>query len=214
MKAEMFRKEMISWGKENYQNYPWRSAKEPIYQLIAEILLQRTRAEQVVPVFTSMIEKFPTLVDLSKMPIDEVQEAIQSLGLHWRARLIHGLIHTISVHYGGLIPESQDELMKLPGVGKYVSSAYQSFHRNHRAIIIDSNVVRIYGRFFGFEYDGETRRKKWLEDFADELTPKTLFKRYNYALLDFSKLICKRKPKCSMCPISQKCTHYSTRVEI
>ncbi|MBQ2644295.1 hypothetical protein IJG14_01815 [bacterium] len=105
------------------------------------------------------------------------------------------------------VPESKEELIKLPGVGEYVASAYLSLHQNKRAVIIDSNVVRLYGRFFGFETDGETRRKKWFIDLANKLTPKRNFYLYNYSLLDFPRNICTQKPNCTKCILKLKCIY-------
>jgi len=64
------------------------------------------------------------------------------------------------------------------------------------------------GRYFSFKTDAETRRKKWFEQLAERLTPAIRFKEYNYALLDFSRTICRPKPKCKLCVLSGKCKYF------
>ncbi len=201
----LFQKTIIDWGKENYHDFPWRSCQIPIHQLLSEILLQRTKAEQVVPIFQKLLGDYPDLESLSRLHESEISTIIHPLGLHWRASLIHKLIQKIKFEYCNKIPEDEKLLKKLPGVGSYVSAAYLSLHRNRRASIIDSNVVRVYGRFFGFPFDAETRRKGWLIALASKLTPEIEFRVYNYAILDLARLICKKKPLCNLCPNNVHC---------
>lgn len=75
-------------------------------------------------------------------------------------------------------------------------------------MIIDANVVRWLCRIVGAKRDGETRRKKWLFDLADRITPNRNWKEYNYSVLDFTMQICVAQPKCDNCPIGPKyCVH-------
>lgn len=205
--ASWFRRKLVEWGRNNYTEFPWRSAKSPIHQLIVELLLQRTRARQVVPVFTKLQKEFPTINDLHTMSEEDVTRLINPLGLHWRAPLLYRLIQTVATKHKGVVPDDYNTLLTLSGIGPYAASAFLSLHRNRRMAIVDSNVVRIYGRFFGFEYDGETRRKKWLLDLAESLIPTKAFRDYNYAVLDIARIICKRTPMCNECPLRTKCSH-------
>ena len=204
-----FRRRLLSWAIRNTDDFPWRTINSPIHQLIAEVLLQRTKAEQVVDVFNQIVKKYPTLKELSKLSEAELKKIIQPLGLHWRAKFLHRLIQRLWTYNRGVIPDDYEELVDLPAIGNYVASAYLSLHRNIRQSIIDSNVVRVYGRFFGFEYNNETRRKQWLVHVSEELTPKRKFKMYNYALLDFARKLCKKKPLCQSCPLNNRCKYFT-----
>lgn len=206
-----FRKKVLIWGVSNFTDYAWRSCETPIHQLIVEILLQRTKAEQVVPVFTALVELYPDIESLSSLSDADFAEIIHPLGLHWRAPLLYKLVQTIKNDFDENIPEDIAQLLKLPAVGHYVSSSYLSLHRNKRAFIIDSNVVRVYARFFGFDYDGETRRKKWLNYLADKITPQKGFRDFNYALLDYSMNICRVKPLCNSCALRKRCQYNKER---
>ncbi len=205
-----FREILLDWGPSNFSKFIWRSCKVPILQLLVEILLQRTKAEQVEPIFIELLEHYPDIESLSSLSEDDIARIIHPLGLHWRAPLIYKLVQKLKNDFKGTIPEDLEQLQELPAIGHYISSSYLSLHRNKRAYIIDSNVVRIYGRFFGFEYDGETRRKKWLKELANKITPQIDFREFNYALLDLAKSICKIKPLCMSCALFSGCKFRKT----
>lgn len=131
---------------------------------------------------------------------------VKNLGLHWREQQINKLAESLT---GIDIPESKDDLLELPSIGNYITSAYRSLHLGIRDVIVDSNIVRVLGRYFGFETNGETRRKRWLIQLAGKLTPERKFKEYNYALLDFSRAICKPKPICHLCIINNRCKFFN-----
>jgi DNA (cytosine-5)-methyltransferase 1 len=199
--TSFFRKTLAAWGHANHRVFPWRSDTLQFHALIAEILLQRTKAEQVVPVYRAFIKRFPDLQALQEATEDDIYEVIRPLGLKWRSRLLKELAGVIKDG----IPEDVMSLVKLPAVGPYAAAAYLSMHEGRRCPIIDSNVVRLCGRYFGFVTDAETRRKRFMRDLAEKLTPFSGFKEYNYALLDFCALVCRPKPLCSNCPLRGEC---------
>lgn len=193
------RSKLVKWGKNNFKSYPWREPKATWHGLIAEILLQRTKADSVEKVYEAFIKEFNNLDKLGNASVKKIEKIIYPLGLKWRAPLLKKLGSELATK--GNIPTDQESLIKLPGVGPYVSAAWLGFHGGKRSTIIDANVVRFICRITGNSYDGETRRKKWLVDLADSLTPKTKWKEYNYSILDFTMQICTKKPKCNLCPI-------------
>lgn len=198
---------LFKWSQDNFDDFPWRSSDNPFHVLIAELMLQRTRAEQVVPVYNKFTARYPSIKDAAETNPDEILELLKPLGLEWRARNIVEVIQTLFT-LGGIVPSNYDELKKLSGVGDYIASAFLSMHTGERAIIIDSNVVRIWGRIFGFETDAETRRKKWFKELAEKMTPSSEFRVFNYAVLDFSRKICKAKPLCMECPLRVLCSYF------
>lgn len=199
-----FRKKLVLWEQDNFVDYPWRFCKNKWHSLAVEIMLQRTRAEQVLPVFIDFCSKYPEPLLYYN---DTGANIFNSLGLQQRNREFRCLAkELISIE----IPETKELLLKLPGVGEYVASAYLSLHRNKRAVIIDSNVVRLYGRFFGFCTDGETRRKKWFIELANSLTPSRNFYFFNYGLLDLPRTLCKIRPECDNCPLKRKCNYHKS----
>ena len=203
------RRSLIAWGRRNFASYPWRrSNHSPWLSLATEVLLQRTKAEQVVPVYRAFAERYPEPHFLAREKPAELLNVVGSLGLRWRIPLMIEMAGRLG---SGGPPDTLEELTELPGVGPYAAAAYLSFHRGRRAVIIDANVVRWLGRFFGFRTDAETRRKGWLIHLADELTPTQTYRDYNYAVLDLAMKLCVTKPRCQECPVSDGCRYFAKR---
>lgn len=195
------------WGKHNYSDFPWREETNRFHALIAEVLLQRTNAEQVVPVYHALKKRFPNPEILATVTINEIEEIIAPLGLKWRAKYLRELGEKLT-ELNGEIPSDVSRLKELPGIGSYSAAAYLSFYGGKKASIIDANIVRFYGRFFGFDTGPETRRDRRLLDFADRVTPQRVFKKFNYALIDFTRAVCKPRPHHELCPVSDRCSFY------
>jgi A/G-specific adenine glycosylase len=193
------RKIVLRWGTANFKDFPWRKPDRRWHALLAEVLLQRTRVASVVPVYKHFVSKYPEPADLAKASLEEIETLIYPLGLRWRAPLIKQLSEALS--QSDDMPDSLEGLLNLPGVGPYAAAAYLGFHGGKRAVIIDANVVRWLCRLVDRPYDGETRRKKWLIELADEVTPNKNWTEFNYAVLDFTMQICGKVPRCSVCPI-------------
>ncbi len=198
------RRKLLVWGREHFENFPWRNSTDDFHTLIAEILLQRTKASQVVSTYLNFIEQYHDPTSLAGASIREIEDVIRPLGLRWRAKLLVRLGKTLE-EINSRVPDEQQALVSLPGVGAYVSAAYLSLHRGRRAPIVDSNIVRFYGRFFGFGTGPETRRNRAVIRLADRITPERKFKEFNYALIDFTRSVCKPRPTHEECPIKVRC---------
>ena len=168
-------------------------------------MLQRTRAEQAERVFLEFREIYPAAGDFAVASESAVTAVTERLGLHWRGPLLFRAAQQVA-DLGGSPPEDPTALTSLPGVGPYASAAWLSLHRNKRAVIVDSNVARWLARMTGRPFDGETRRKAWVLELADDLTPKKGFRAYNYAVLDFTMQVCRpKRPTCHACPLRPDC---------
>ncbi|SDW06119.1 A/G-specific DNA-adenine glycosylase [Marinococcus luteus] len=197
-----FRSLLIEWGEKHFAPFPWRYTANAWHALVAEMMLQRTNANQVEQAYNDFVQKYPSPGDYLQ---DEQARVFHTLGLTWRENVLRDLAAQL-MEKG--IPEERKELLQLRGVGAYIAAAYRSLHLGYRDVIIDSNVVRLYGRVFGFATDAETRRKKWFIDLADHLTPNTDYQTFNYALLDFTRAICTPRPNCTSCPLTTICIYY------
>ena len=202
-----FRRLVLRWGRQNFKDFPWRRSKNPWHGLVAEIMLQRTKADQVSPVFMTFAAKYQRPEDFLASPAS----LFSRLGLPIRDEQFLALNRAIVA--AGL-PTEKAALMRLPGVGDYIASAFVSLHLGKRAALIDANTVRVYGRFFGFETGPETRRKGWLAELSEEITPIRTFRDYNYAIIDFSREICiPRNPQHEVCPLRKKCRYLQKVVD-
>ena len=204
------RKILLAWGKEHYKDFPWRKPDQLWHGLVAEILLQRTKAKNVVPVYATFLTRFPTPESLAQASVADIESVIYPLGLRWRAPLLKKLGEHL-VRTNNDIPRSYEKLLELPGVGAYVAAAWYGFHGNGRSVIIDANVVRWICRLVDQPMDGETRRKRWLIALAEKLTPEDSSRDYNYAVLDFTMEICGLVPKCTECPIGANFCMYGRK---
>jgi len=208
VKIRNLREILIDWESENYEAFPWRNTNNKFHALVAELMLQRTKAAQVRDVYTKFAATYPDLESASHAMKDEIRDILSPLGLNWRIKNIISLIDKLVLL--GVIPENYDELIKLPGVGDYIASAYLSFHIGKCRPIIDSNAVRLWGRIYGFTTGPETRRKTWFKELVKKITPETECKTFNYGVLDFTRKICKTNPQHTDCPFTELCVYYLT----
>lgn len=153
----------------------------------------------MVGVYNLFVSRYPEPSDLAKAPLEEIEELIYPLGLRWRVPLIRQLGE--SLDRLGIVPDTLEGLLDLPGVGPYAAAAYLGFHGGRRGVIVDANVVRWLCRLIDRPYDGETRRKRWLIELADAVTPHRNWKEFNYAVLDFTMQVCGKVPRCPVCPV-------------
>lgn len=184
----------------------WRRFFNPYEIMIAEFMLQRTKAEQVEPVYKSFLEQYPDIKKLSKAHINSLKKYTQSLGLHKKASVFKEAARFVVVNFDGKFPITKQELLKIPGVGDYVAGAIQAVCFNNAEYVIDSNIVRFINRYYGMELTGEIRRKKEIIEKAKELFKVKDQRKFLFSLLDFTALICKPiTPACLKCPVNSEC---------
>jgi A/G-specific adenine glycosylase len=203
-----FRKILIAWGEEHFRPFPWRSDEDPYRILIAEVMLHRTQAIQVIPVYTRFIEHYPDIQTLAATTKEELHVILASLGLRWRIDLIHDMAAKLIVHFGGKVPWKKKELLSLPGVSDYIASAVRCFTWNLPEALIDTNTVRIVGRLCGLEVKDSSRRNRRFREIIQALVDPEQPRKFNYALIDLANQVCiKRKPFCVECPVFKYCKH-------
>ena len=205
---EKFRQKLLNWWEKNKRDFPWRKTRNPYHILVSEMLLHRTRADQVVPIYVIFLKKFPTIKDLASAPMEEVEKILFPLGLHWRAKNLHKTANSIVKNHDGRIPSEREELEALPGVSQYIASAVRCFAFGYPEVLLDTNTVRIVGRIFGLKITDGSRRSKHFRNILQHLIDRSRPREFNYALLDLGALVCKaQKPLCNICPISDMCRY-------
>jgi len=203
-----FPKLLLEWFHENGRSYVWRKKKDPYEILMAEIMLQRTRADQVEPVYVDFVKKFPNAWELNRATEKEISEYFGRLGLLWRAKLVKRLADELVNRFKGEIPKERDLLLSLPAVGEYMADAVLCFAFDEDAAVVDSNVCRIIGRVFDLEARGEARRDPQFRRAVNELLPSGKAKEFNWAIIDLGALICTpRNPSCHKCPLRFLCVY-------
>ena len=99
-----FQQTIVEWFAKNGRMYPWRRESDPFRILVAEIMLQRTRAGQVLPVYEQFVKEFPDVRSLACSTFEDVLNLTSKLGLFWRGRLLKEMATTILVKHNGNIP--------------------------------------------------------------------------------------------------------------
>jgi A/G-specific adenine glycosylase len=176
---------------------------------MAEVMLHRTQARQVVPVYQRFVGCYPDIQMLARATKRQLHGALDPLGLRWRIDLIHEMAKELMARFGGEIPEEKEELLSLPGVGDYIASAVRCLAWNHAEPLVDTNTVRVIGRLFGLETKDSSRRNRLFRDLISRLVDARRSRAYNYALLDLADLLChkEREPECGQCPAQSWCVN-------
>jgi A/G-specific adenine glycosylase len=208
----LLRRRLLQWWKQNRREFPWRNTRDPYHLLVAEVLLHRTRATQVVNLFHGVLEAYPTVSELAAADPDQLQQLLQSAGLRWRVTLLWHAANEIVCRFGGRIPRARADLESIPGIGHYIASAVRCFAFGEADAIVDSNVVRVYGRVFDLLITDGLRRDRDFHKLAQSLVDPNHPREFNLALLDLADAVCTpRSPKCEQCPLLKHCA-YGTRV--
>jgi DNA (cytosine-5)-methyltransferase 1 len=197
------REVLLAWHREHSRSYPWRGHNlDPWHVLMAEMCLHRTRADQVRPVFDALLRIAPTPADMVANA-DRALAAMRSLGLRWRAENIVHVAEALVDLFDGEVPDDDLELQLLPGVGDYVSHAVRCFGFGRRAVLLDTNTMRIVGRLHGRDAARRWQLRLDLHRLAGGPGPDAEF---NYALLDLGALVCRpTNPQCGVCPLRGRC---------
>lgn len=206
-KLRWFRHQIKTWAKQHLRNFPWRHTTDPYAIFVAELMLQKTNAALVAPIYQAFIQKYPTLDALAVAPVEEINSILQPLGLRFRVERLRQSIEMIQSKYGGNIPKTEAQLLELPGVGIYTARAICANAFGQPKPVLDTNVARILERFFGLSASDRVKaRSKLLQQAADQVAPKTNVATWNLALLDFGAAVCTAKnPRCIECPLQQLC---------
>jgi A/G-specific adenine glycosylase len=209
-KLQWFQQQLTSWAAENLREFPWRNTSDSYKILVAEVLLQKTGAEAVAPIYTSFLVRYPTLEKLAGASVEDVAILIKPLGLAFRAERLCAAAQILMEKHQGIVPRSEEELLLLPGVGKYTARSICAHAFDLPAAVLDANVARILERFFNLKGERVKSRCKILWAAAEEILPEKEQSRWNLTLLDFGAMVCTAsKPHCAECPLQKQCGYLS-----
>ena len=126
------------------------------------------------------------------------------------------VVKELNSKYHGKIPNNENDLRGLSGVGNYISDAVMVFGFGAKKTVIDTNVVRLVTRYFGISITVEARRNKEFIKFCQSLAsnvPEERIREFNWALIDLPALVCIRTPRCHMCPLSTRCSYFTNSLK-
>jgi A/G-specific adenine glycosylase len=208
--AAGFANRVLTW----YQRYgrhhlPWQ--QQGAYRVwLAEIMLQQTQVNTVIPYYQNFIEHFPGIIQLADASIDEVLQHWQGLGYYARARNLHKAARFVRDQHQGRFPENFAAVVALPGIGRSTAGAILSFAFGQHWPILDGNVKRVLARCFRVPgWYGQSATMKQLWYLVESVTPAEGTAEFNQAMMDLGAMVCLRsKPKCEACPLKKICASY------
>ncbi len=225
------RKQLLGWYDGHARVLPWREqdvgcrvsgvgcskplnptlqtppAAFPYRVLVSEAMLQQTQVATVIPYFRRFLDAFPTVQALAGADEQQVLRLWQGLGYYRRARNLHAAAKAIVERFDGRVPDTVEDLLTLPGVGRYTAGAVASIAYGRRAPILDGNVIRVLSRWFLVDQPVDaTPTKARLWELAARVVPEDRPGDFNQAMMELGALICvPREPKCLVCPVASLC---------
>ncbi len=200
---------VVTWFQHEGKSYPWRETRDPYAILVSELMLQQTRIATVLErgYYQKWISAFPSWQDLAEADTADVLKKWEGLGYYNRARNLQKAAQVVVSDYEGRFPETIEEILELPGVGRYTAGAVLSFAFEKRAPIVDGNVVRVLTRICGFSDRVDTSAaQKAIWALAEQLTPEDQVREFNSGLMEIGQRRCHRRiPECDACPIRSFC---------
>ena len=199
--------ELLGWYARHRRKLPWRDRPDPYRVWVSEVMLQQTRVASVEPYYERFLREFPTVEALARAPLDRVLKLWEGLGYYARARNLHRAARIVVERFGGHLPADKDELLKLPGVGRYTAAALLSLAFGRDEVVLDGNVRRVVARVLALREDPRKPSvERRMEGVLTEWLPPGRARDFNQALMELGSLVCLPKaPRCSICPIAEHC---------
>jgi A/G-specific adenine glycosylase len=201
---------LLQWYAREQRNLPWRATSDPYAILVSEIMLQQTQVDRVLPKYQQFLSAFPTLADLAAALTADVISAWVSLGYNRRAISLQSIARQVIAEYGGRIPDTIDELLKLKGIGRYTAGAIACFAYRKHVATVDTNIRRVLHRIFlGLEHPEPKVNAAQMLRLAEQVLPDSQAYDWNQALMDMGATICtSNNPQCLDCPLQEACQAY------
>ncbi len=223
--------QLLSWYAAEARSLPWRTpaattnnseqTPNPYAIWVSEIMLQQTRVDSVIPYFEKWMARFPTITSLANSSLHEVLSTWEGLGYYSRARNLHRAAVIVEEKYNGTLPRTAEELIQLPGIGRYTAGAIASIAFGLDEPALDGNIRRVLSRYFNVQAPARsTESETILWKLAADNLPLGHAAEYNQALMDLGATVCTpRSPACitepgsKTCPLVQGCQAFELGIQ-
>ena len=210
MSLSVITRPLIDWYRKNARDLPWRRSPTPYHVWISEIMLQQTRVEAVKPYYARFLETCPDVRALAALPEEKLMKLWEGLGYYSRARNLQKAARVVVEQFGGVMPRTYEELIKLPGIGEYTAGAIASIAYGVRVPAIDGNVLRVLARVSASDADITLPETK--KEYREALLPvvPTEAGDFTQSLIELGATVCapNREPMCEVCPLRENCEAY------
>lgn len=199
---------LLEWYDKQKRILPWRSKPTPYRVWVSEIMLQQTRVEAVKPYFARFMKELPNVKKLAECPEQELLKLWEGLGYYNRVRNMQKAAQILVKEYRGEIPARFEELIKLPGIGKYTAGAISSIAFGIPVPAVDGNVLRVITRITADDRDiTKDSVKQAISRDVQEIIPMRRAGDFNQALIELGAIVCvpNGPARCSECPIAHLC---------
>lgn len=200
-----FQRSLLAWYRRHGRDLPWRRTRDPYEILVSEVMLQQTQVKRVLEFYPRFLARYPTAEELAAASESAVREAWDGLGYYRRAQNLQRTARQVAEQHGGRFPATPEELVRLPGVGRYTAGAVASFAFGADAAILDTNAARVLSRVFGPGRNAARRTARLWALAAAAIPPRRGYP-FNQGIMDLGATICTaRKPACPRCPVRRAC---------
>jgi A/G-specific adenine glycosylase len=200
---------LLEWYDRHRRKLPWRprpgEPADPYSVWLSEIMLQQTGVKTVGPYFEKFLARWPDVDALGRASLDDVLRMWAGLGYYSRARHLHACAVAVLRDHGGVLPDTEEGLRSLPGIGPYTAAAIAAIAFGRRTMPVDGNIERVVSRLFAVE-EPLPQAKPLIQQLATRLLGATRAGDSAQALMDLGSSICTpKKPACSLCPLNGDC---------
>lgn len=199
---------LMQWYRESARKLPWREDPSPYRVWVSEIMLQQTRVAAVIGYFERFMTALPTVFDLAEVSEDVLLKLWQGLGYYNRARNLKKAARVLVAEHSGSMPESYEQILKLPGIGAYTAGAIASIAYQLPVPAVDGNVLRVVSRILGDERDiGREDTKREVRKLLQTIIPLDAPGIFNQSLMELGAMVClpNGAPACERCPVQSLC---------
>ncbi len=208
--------ELISWSKREFSHLPWRQNRSLYTTLVSEIMLQQTTVGTVRNHFDRFLLIYPDVKSLAVSSEENLLIAWKGLGYYRRAKNLKKIADIIISEYQGKFPKKKDDLLKIPGIGPYTSSALISIGMDLPSLAVDANIERVVARLYCLKIEkGPKLQKEILRLFEEKeiFNEKNIsYRDLNEALMDLGRTFCQaRRATCELCPLKGDCVAFKKK---
>jgi A/G-specific adenine glycosylase len=209
-----FQEKMLTWYELEGRHFPWRNKSITNFQaVIAEVLLQRTKAETVSKFYTQFIIDYPNWRSLAEANLKDIENYLRPIGLYTQRSVRLQKLAIEMVKRNGRLPRDRKDLESIPFMGQYIANAVELVVFNQPSPLVDVNMARVLERYFGPRQMADIRYDPYLQDLAYKVVNHENTKEINWGILDFAALICQaRRPKCEICFLKHSCRFYIHKI--
>lgn len=212
------RRQLFGFYDAHGRTLPWRIRPEdrvrgmvadPYEIWLSEIMCQQTSVVSAAPYWKKFLQKWPRAEDLARAERDDVLAAWAGLGYYARARNLHKCANVVLEKHSGKFPQSEAQLLTLPGIGAYTAAAMAAICWGEATNVVDGNVERVISRIFAVTTPMPAAKKE-IRALAKPLADPKRSGDYAQGLMDLGAHVCTPKnPKCGECPWSKYCVAYA-----